>query len=72
MILQGKGLMQTFWLLEEVQKVQVSPPKNRAKMNWRRIVVVIKSIRGFLPKKNTVTVQVEVEHKYRNFPLFDL
>ena len=33
MILQGKGLMQTFWLLEEVQKVQVSPPKNRAKMN---------------------------------------
>ena len=72
MILQGKGLMQTFWLLEEVQKVQVSPPKNRAKMNWRRIVVVIKSIRGFLPKKNTVTVQVEVEHKYRHFTLFDL
>ena len=29
---QGKGLMQTFWLIEEVQK-QVSPPKNRGRMN---------------------------------------
>ena len=48
LIFQGKGLMQTFWLLEEIHKG--SPPKNKQKMypsNWKKINVVTKSSKRF-------------------------